>query len=186
MVLIPDICVTDRRLSLSARGLYGYLQAVGKHELDRELLDGAGDESQWRPALKELIAHNLVRRDGDTLVLECRYAITHSVRKVGWKQEKADDCPHREIIDLYHRILPACPRVREWNEARQSLLRRLWREHPDPKWFEGYFSYVAESEFLTGRVKGNGREPFRADLEWIIKPSNFAKIYEGKYHVRKT
>jgi hypothetical protein len=27
-----------------------------------------------------------------------------------------------------------------------------------------------------------GKPPFRADLEWLTKAANFAKIAEGKYH----
>jgi hypothetical protein len=35
---------------------------------------------------------------------------------------------------------------------------------------------------LTGKVNSKDGRAFVADLEWILKPSNFAKIVEGKYH----
>jgi hypothetical protein len=35
---------------------------------------------------------------------------------------------------------------------------------------------------LTGRCEGRKGRPFVADLEWIIRPKNFAPILEGKYH----
>jgi hypothetical protein len=49
-------------------------------------------------------------------------------------------------------------------------------------WWRSFFGYIGKSKFLTGRSEGKRDNPFKADLEWIIRPSNFAKIVEGKYH----
>jgi hypothetical protein len=49
-------------------------------------------------------------------------------------------------------------------------------------WFAEFFSHISQSKFLTGRVNSKDGRAFVADLEWILKPSNFAKIIEGKYH----
>ncbi len=95
-------------------------------------------------------------------------------------------CPHQEIIKAYHEILPECPQVREWNKTRQGYLQTRWREKTERQsvsWWKKFFGYIAKSSFLTGHVDGrDGQPPFRADLEWIIKPNNFAKIIEGRYH----
>jgi hypothetical protein len=32
-----------------------------------------------------------------------------------------------------------------------------------------------------GKVQSKDRKPFLADLEWMIKPTNFTKIIERKY-----
>ena len=73
--------------------------------------------------------------------------------------------------------------MRSWTSQRQALLRGRWREHPDLDWWRGYLSHVAESAFLTGRAPpAPGRQPFLADLEWLVRPANMARIYEGKYH----
>jgi hypothetical protein len=98
------------------------------------------------------------------------------------RDARAPECPHQEIIALYHELLPLCPRVRTWTPARQAKLRSRWREHPDIDWWKGYFSYVSESLFLTGRAHAKDRRPFTADLEWLITPAHFARIHEGKYH----
>lgn len=98
---------------------------------------------------------------------------------------KAPPCPHQAIIDLYHEILPMCPPVREWNDLRQRLLQTRWRENPKRQnldWWRKYFSYVAESAFLTGRTESRGRRPFLANLEWLIRPKNMPNIIEGEYH----
>ena len=103
------------------------------------------------------------------------------------------DCPHQEIIALYHEVLPECAEVQVWNESRSRMMRARWNEQLKAKryatkeeglnFWKRYFGYVAKSAYLTGKVNGtNGRPPFIADLEWIIRPNNFAKIVEGKYH----
>lgn len=86
-------------------------------------------------------------------------------------------CPHKKIIALYHEQLPMLRKVRTWTGERPKILGRLWKQHPDLDWFAGYFAYVAESEFLTGKASD-----FQADLEWLLRPRNFQKINEGKYH----
>lgn len=99
------------------------------------------------------------------------------------RTESADHCPHQKIIDLYHKHLPMCPRVKVWNPTRQGLLRARWKEFPHLDDWEEFFKFVGKSDFLTGRAEAKqGSPPFVADLEWLIRPTNMAKIIEGKYH----
>jgi hypothetical protein len=107
------------------------------------------------------------------------------------------DCPHEKLIELYHRCLPANPRVVEWNDTRRGYLRARWRQKALPNgrtsgyvtvedglaYWQRFFQWCGESKFLTGQADGKpGQPPFVADLEWLMKPSNFAKVLEGKYH----
>lgn len=103
------------------------------------------------------------------------------------------DCPHVLLVAAYHEALPALPRMLEWNNARQAYARSRWREKAMTEKYatveEGlafwrrFFGYVAKSDFLMGRTAPKGdRKPFIADLEWLLKPTNFAKVVEGKYH----
>jgi hypothetical protein len=94
------------------------------------------------------------------------------------------NCPHQEIINLYHEILPVCPRIKDWTPARASTLKARWNEaieRQDLGYWKGLFEYIAGIPFLTGQVAQNGRKPFYASLEWILKAENFAKIREGRY-----
>jgi uncharacterized protein YdaU (DUF1376 family) len=104
-------------------------------------------------------------------------------------------CQHQAVMDLYHQHLPTLRRVEVWNATRQSYLRQRWREvaidigqrRPATQeaileWWSGFFQHINTSKFLTGKVNSKDGRAFLADLEWIIKPSNFAKIIEGKYH----
>ena len=104
-------------------------------------------------------------------------------------------CNHQGVIDLYHKHLPTLRRIEVWNETRKGYLRQRWREVGDElaktkeiqssdilSWFAEFFEHIGTSKFLTGRVNDKSGRSFVADLEWILKPSNFAKIVEGKYH----
>lgn len=93
-------------------------------------------------------------------------------------------CPHVRIIALYHEVLPELRQVREWNETRRRLLQRRWTEAPERQsadWWREFFGYVRKSRFLMGRTTGRDGRPFDCDLEWLIRPTNFAKVIEGKY-----
>lgn len=102
-------------------------------------------------------------------------------------------CPVEKLVDLYHKALPTCPQVAVMTKTRQAYAASRWREvckadswetqSEGLEFFESYFQKVAESKFLIGSADGrNGKVPFRADFEWLMRPNNFAKVLEGKYH----
>jgi hypothetical protein len=107
------------------------------------------------------------------------------------KAERAPPCPYEALVEAYHETLPTLNRVVVLTDTRKAHMNARWREVWDDERFDqkdgvelfrGYFSRVSGSRFLTGRVNGgNGRTPFKADLEWLMKPGNFAKVLEGKY-----
>jgi len=109
--------------------------------------------------------------------------------------KRLPNCQHDAVIALYHQHLPTLRRVEVWNDTRKGFLRQRWREVSEElsktkdieqadvlDWFAEFFQHVGTSRFLTGRVNDKSGRSFAADLEWIIRPSNFAKIIEGKYH----
>ena len=99
-----------------------------------------------------------------------------------------DFCPHNDIIALYAKKLPMGTQVREWTAARQQMLKARWREKPDRQsldWWEHFFGYVAESDFLTGKVSSRGSSPFTVSLPWLCKSENFAKVLEGTYENKR-
>lgn len=104
-------------------------------------------------------------------------------------RQTADNCPHQQIIDLYHQTLPTGRQVREWTPARQAALRSRWRENPKRQtldWWGRYFAYCAQSKFLTGQTHSQGRRPFELSLDWLVKSENMAKVIEGAYHEAET
>jgi uncharacterized protein YdaU (DUF1376 family) len=108
---------------------------------------------------------------------------------------KIPACQHQGVIELYHQHLPTLRRVEVWNATRQGYLRQRWREVAEElaqekpieisnvlNWWSDFFQHIGKSKFLTGKVNSKDGRAFTADLEWILKPTNFAKIVEGKYH----
>jgi 5-methylcytosine-specific restriction endonuclease McrA len=118
--------------------------------------------------------------------------------KPGPAAPRVPNVDHEAVVGAYHELLPDHPRVVQWTDSRQALLRKRWRElavydakrgkaWPDTAAgvarFRKFFAFVGESRFLTGRTKATGdRPPFVADLEWLLRPTNFLKVVEGKFH----
>lgn len=95
------------------------------------------------------------------------------------RNDVADDCPHQEIIKLYHEHLPMLTQVKIWNSKRQTLLKTRWKESKERQnldYWKRLFQYISKSDFLTGKTSH-----WQADLEWIVNSSNFTKIIEGRY-----
>jgi len=105
-------------------------------------------------------------------------------------QPPADDCPHNEIINLYHELLPMLPRVGmigsngkkkyDWKGQRRTNLQTRWREDESRQnldWWAELFKYILDSNHLTGKSGG-----WKASLGWIVKYANWTKIKEGNYH----
>lgn len=92
---------------------------------------------------------------------------------------KVTKCPHKDIVNLYHEILPSLSKVKEWTPKRQGYLKTVWSGNESRQsldYWKRFFTYVSKSDFLMGRSND-----FKADLEWLVKPSNFIKIIEKKY-----
>ena len=117
---------------------------------------------------------------------------TPSTREEKRREEKdksrepaGSDCPQAAIVSLYHELLPANPRMKVWDGDRAKALRARWREdskRQDLDYWRRFFIHVSASPFLTGQVDGQGGRPFLPGLDWLVKPSNFAKVIENRYH----
>jgi hypothetical protein len=99
--------------------------------------------------------------------------------------------PNDQILEMYHKHLPMCPRVEVLNDGRKRAIGARWREvvtskeiasAADPKlaaldFFDWYFEHASKSAFLTGRAKS-----WRADFDFLMTPAKFAKVVESHYH----
>jgi hypothetical protein len=97
---------------------------------------------------------------------------------------KRSRVPFDAIVALYHEALPELPRCEVLTEARKGAIRQRWAEHlPELDHWRNFFTHVRASRFLMGLASPSGdKPPFRADLEWLTRAGNFAKIAEGRYH----
>jgi hypothetical protein len=111
------------------------------------------------------------------------------------KPKGPPDCPHQAVLALWAEVLPHLPQhlPSQWRGSRADHLRARWRETAVEKgWAEEaqglaylrkLFGYVGQSMFLTGKSPPRGdKRPFVIELEWLVNPTNWAKVHEGKYH----
>ena len=99
---------------------------------------------------------------------------------VGEGKKGPPPCPQKQIIELYHQILPEMTRIEVWDEQAEKWLRARWRQRKawqNLEWWSDYFKLVRESPFLMGN-----KTTWQADLRWLIRSSNFAKVLNGTYH----
>jgi hypothetical protein len=111
------------------------------------------------------------------------------------RQKSPPDCPHLAVLALWAEVLPHLPQhlPSQWRGARADHLRARWRETAVEKswadeaqglaYLRKLFGYVGQSMFLTGKSPPRGdKRPFVIELEWLVNPTNWAKVIEGKYH----
>ena len=96
-------------------------------------------------------------------------------------KKKIPVCQHEKIIEIYHEVLPELPKtiLHLWGGARKKNLNARWKEHPqhqDLEFWRFYFGLIRQSSFHMG----DNDRGWQADLEWLVKQTNFAKIL-GKY-----
>ena len=65
---------------------------------------------------------------------------------------------------------------------RRSLLDARLREYGDES-FGICIDNIRDSDFLLGK---HGGKPWQISFDWLIKPSNYIKVYEGNYSARPT
>jgi hypothetical protein len=101
-------------------------------------------------------------------------------------------CPTQEIVGAYSEALPMLPQVTVLNDSRRRAVAARWREvcgtdrmdvAQGREWFRWYFDRVRGSPFLMGNgAPGRGGRVWRADFDWLMNPTNFARVTEGRYH----
>lgn len=175
-----------------------YVQNRIQEEIDRYRANSATNSriATEREAKRTKRAKNDMKRDG---VVHAQNTLEHEPPPnqepltnnqdtetiVSVAKQASPDCPHDQILALWAEVLPTAIQPREWTPSRQSALRARWREkakRQDLAWWRTLFEYIAESDFLMGRVASPGRRPFELSLPWILELEHFTKLQEGFYH----
>lgn len=85
-----------------------------------------------------------------------------------------------KVIKLYNETLPELRSVKVANKTRESAIKARIKDYPKAEsmeWWGKFFNRVRNSQFLlTGSDSG-----WRADFDFLVSPSGFAKVIEGKY-----
>lgn len=97
---------------------------------------------------------------------------------------KNGNIPYDEIKNMWNRIMEETElsTIDGLSETRKKHLKARWNYSDKTKsvdWWEKYFKFITESDFLMGRTTGR---KWKASFDWVINESNFMKIKEGTYH----
>jgi hypothetical protein len=98
------------------------------------------------------------------------------------KESKEDEPPQKTIIDYqfivdnYHTMCPKMNKVEVINDTRKGYMNARVGEFGIEKVIS-VIRMAGESDFLNG----NNDKAWKADFEWIMRPTNFIKVMEGKY-----
>lgn len=95
-------------------------------------------------------------------------------------EKKKGPVNYQFIVDNYHHLCPKMNKVAVINKLREGYINARIGEYGQQKVIE-ILRLAGESDFLNGK---NDRA-WKADLEWIMRPTNFIKIMEGKYSNNK-
>lgn len=87
--------------------------------------------------------------------------------------------PIAEAFNRYNQMAERCglQQASSLSPKRRTSIGARLREHGLDGW-DQMLSMVERSSFLRGQIEGRD---FRANLDWLIKPTNFLKVYEGNY-----
>lgn len=88
----------------------------------------------------------------------------------------------RVALDLWNALAAECglPKAQSMGEDRTSRLNARLQEHGEESWAKA-LGEVKRSKFLRGKTKARDGRPFMADIDFLLQPSSYVKVLEGKY-----
>lgn len=94
---------------------------------------------------------------------------------------KGTEIEFESVRELFNQKCPLLPKAEMLTPKRKAAIRSRWHENGGITGFEKVFEIVNRSQLLTG----NNERGWRASFDWILNPSNWAKIIEGNYSTNK-
>ncbi len=91
-------------------------------------------------------------------------------------------CPYKNIMDLYNSICTSFSKIRIIDGKRKEAVKARWKTYGSIDVFKELFERAEASRFLKGENDGG----WKADFDWMMRPTNMAKILEGKYDKLQT
>lgn len=92
--------------------------------------------------------------------------------------EQPTTAPHKEIVKFYNSTCISFNPVKQITAKRKGNMNARYRENNcDIEVFKTVFTNMQNSSFLKGGWDSGGK----ADFDWVLRPTNFVKVLEGKY-----
>lgn len=150
-----------------------------KKLMDRERIAKKRAEQKAVAALSQNV--------GDSRVAESEEEIDKEEESIDTTSSPAareKSCPFAQIQELYLSICVSYPTIKRIDGTRKTAVAARWRTYHSLDTFRELFRLAESSPFLKGENDRN----WSADFDWMMKPTNFAKILEHKYddHTRTT
>lgn len=93
------------------------------------------------------------------------------------ENENENENRDKNVVEIYHSLCPKLNKVVVLNDLRKGFINARVAEFGLEK-ITSVFRLAGESDFLNGK----NDKAWKADFEWILRPTNFIKIMEGKYN----
>lgn len=85
--------------------------------------------------------------------------------------------PYEKIMQLYNATCSSLPKIKIIDGQRRKAVAARWRTYQSIEPFAELFRKAEASAFM----RGDNDKGWTADFDWIIRPTNMAKVLEGKY-----
>lgn len=92
------------------------------------------------------------------------------------KEKEKEKINYISIIDTYHETCVSFPKVTVLSDKRKQAIKARLATYSIEQ-FQEMFRKAEASDFLKGK---NNRD-WRANFDWLMKDSNFAKVLDGNY-----
>ncbi|GAA4352927.1 hypothetical protein GCM10023165_42770 [Variovorax defluvii] len=104
-------------------------------------------------------------------------------------------CCTKDVIDVYHAVLPELPRCRLLPDTRKNAIAKRWRwvlstvkEDGTPRattaeealnWFRDFFDRARDNDFVMGRLGRAGpHASWRGDLDYLMTDKGLSQVLE--------
>jgi hypothetical protein len=99
-----------------------------------------------------------------------------SSTKIGFVENKSKTIDYQEIINIFNKVCVELPSARlPVTDERKKKIDALLKVYTLDD-IGIVFEKTSESNYLNGKV-----EKWKANIDWLLKPTNFVKVIEGNY-----
>lgn len=101
------------------------------------------------------------------------------IRRPETLQEEQRTAFCRSVLDVYGRALPENPPAKYLTPGRKKAIEERIRAEPERRlisWWRDFFARAASFSVVTG----GGPRGWRADVDWLLREENMAKVLEGR------
>ena len=111
--------------------------------------------------------------------VEALFPLEEKEANASQKEQVPEAIDYDRFVAFFNSLMPegGIPHIRVMDEHRRKALRTICRRPNGKENLIKMLQRAAKSDFLNG----GGARGWRADVDWLLKPHNLAKVLEGHY-----